>query len=333
MTGSREKRWRRRLQYDVRLASLILFGLIAVLFLGPFAIYRLTIGDWLAGLLEIVMIILILGCVVSAWRSTDARIQGTIIAVIISLSAAILITWLGNEAVYWIYVCLVVNLILSTRSIGLACNLLVIGVLALQPDTFPDRVHLGAFVATTLLVTIYSFIFATQVERYQTLLKVQTERDPLTQLGNRRMLESSLKMAVGSAHDQGLRHSLAVIDLDHFKRVNDRYGHATGDKVLKDVAELLKSTTRSQDQLFRMGGEEFVVLMTNTSLEGAETAAEKLRQQAEEKLRVEDGPITISAGLAEISPSDQNWESWLERADRALYQAKRDGRNRVCSAP
>lgn len=319
-----------QLEQDLRLTSLTLLGLISLVFLGPFAVYRLLIGDFLVAIVEFVFLLLVLLCVFWAWNSRDVTLPGTVLAGLVTLAGVGIISLLGDEAIYWAYVALIVNLVLGTRQVGLILNLLLITGLSIQAHIFPSPVHLVAFIATALLVSIYAFIFASLAERYQITLRAQAERDPLTGVGNRRMFEARLPVAIHEARNRTLPYSIAILDIDHFKQINDRFGHAAGDRVLQGLAGILEQTTRGQDQLFRIGGEEFALLMPETDLGGALILTDKIRQRVADQLASPGGKVTVSIGVAQFYPAEERREQWLERADRALYEAKRAGRDRVC---
>lgn len=155
--------------------------------------------------------------------------------------------------------------------------------------------------------------------------------DPLTKLGNRRILEARLQEFVGAARRGGRPFTILAADLDHFKRINDRFGHLTGDDVLRQFADRLSATIRSNDVACRYGGEEFIVLLDGVDEEAALIAAERLRMSLhEDALSIAGTPldVTVSIGLAEWRPSDDG-HVLLARADRALYEAKRAGRDKV----
>lgn len=165
-------------------------------------------------------------------------------------------------------------------------------------------------------------------------LKQLASRDPLTQLGNRRDMTTSVAREVSRAQRFGQTFSMLVVDIDHFKQINDRYGHSTGDDVIRGVASQIRDCLRTYDCAFRYGGEEFVVLLTQTSATPAAQIAERLRRQIENKVGIDSNPehnVTVSIGLAEFIPT-QTAEDLFNRADRALYQAKAGGRNQVISA-
>ena len=152
--------------------------------------------------------------------------------------------------------------------------------------------------------------------------------DPLTGLANRRALEENMVRAISFA--QRWKHPLAMImaDIDYFKTVNDRYGHLTGDQVLVSFSRLLKISSRIEDIVARFGGEEFILLIPNTSLDQATKLAERLRADTEEATVPIPTNITASFGVTRLLAEDTQ-ESLIARADRALYAAKEAGRNRV----
>ena len=157
--------------------------------------------------------------------------------------------------------------------------------------------------------------------------------DPLTNVHNRRYFETHLAALVAEAADRGRSLALMILDIDHFKGVNDTYGHEAGDRVLKGFAERIRKVIRTSDLICRLGGEEFVIVMPDTSLEVAAKIAERVRGEIEKNHFSidEDGraiEVTVSIGLAERG-HDSEPESLFRRADRALYRSKSGGRNRV----
>jgi diguanylate cyclase (GGDEF)-like protein/hemerythrin-like metal-binding protein len=175
----------------------------------------------------------------------------------------------------------------------------------------------------------------------QSNVALQTEVDELDQLAsldrltgcwNRRGLEAVIRSEIDrvARHDQSL--SLLMVDIDHFKRVNDQHGHTVGDHVLVETAGLLRAALRLSDSLTRWGGEEFIVLCPNTSLTTAVALAERLREKISQAPIDTVGSITASFGVAECLVGEE-WTQWLDRADAALYRAKHKGRDQVQFAP
>jgi diguanylate cyclase (GGDEF)-like protein len=191
-----------------------------------------------------------------------------------------------------------------------------------------------------------SQIFVTKVEAEQVRLEARRagERaaraetsarvDQLTGLGNRRELELRWPPLMQQLQGQQLPLALVMADLDHFKQVNDRYGHAVGDAVLVTLAKLLRDNTREQDMIIRVGGEEFLLVLPEADATRALEICERLRQRVAAhgwELVAPGLQISLSIGLASAPPYELR--SLIERADEALYAAKRAGRNAVRLAP
>ncbi len=160
-----------------------------------------------------------------------------------------------------------------------------------------------------------------QTNHLMTFTEVRT--DPLTGVCNRRGLDDALATQFAMQERYEIKFSVAILDLDHFKRINDKRGHLEGDRLLQQVARLLDDTARQTDVVARYGGDEFVVVMPETDLEGASVFADRFRARIETDLA-----ITASAGVASALDGDTS-DSLLERADAALYAAKTEGRNCV----
>jgi len=181
-------------------------------------------------------------------------------------------------------------------------------------------------------------IVAARVKTHVTLkrqhdkLQMLAMRDQLTKLYNRHYLleVAGHKVARAIRHKGAL--SLLMIDIDHFKSINDTYGHPVGDLVLKKISEQLQKKSRAEDVVARFGGEEFVILMDQCDLALAEIKANELLKNIEEA-RPNDLVVTASIGVAQLEGESDNFDALLKRADTAVYQAKEQGRNRVVAKP
>ncbi|MBN14740.1 MAG: hypothetical protein CMJ15_05905 [Pelagibacterium sp.] len=189
----------------------------------------------------------------------------------------------------------------------------------------------GAF---TMAVTRLSFITTSDVVRIAKLERDAIE-DPLTGIYNRRYLENKLEEEVGRSTRLNTPLSAMMIDLDHFKHVNDTYGHEVGDQVLRHVCSLIVSSVRPGDSVVRYGGEEFVVLAPNCPAGDASVLGERMREKiAGSRLSLPGGQdltVTASIGVSSLT-TDSSGAEMLRAADMALYRAKREGRNRLCIA-
>ena len=170
----------------------------------------------------------------------------------------------------------------------------------------------------------------TAAEQRAMLAQQQADTDPLTGIANRRSAIRIGEAAVASDLDVPL--SVLVLDADHFKTINDRFGHAVGDVTLVRIADVARHQLRTGDFIARMGGEEFVLLLPGAAADVASAVAERIRAAIQQDVRRPDGrPVTVSLGIAQRQPDD-DFDSLLNRADRALYEAKTGGRNRFALA-
>ncbi|WP_391856878.1 GGDEF domain-containing protein [Vibrio cidicii] len=193
-------------------------------------------------------------------------------------------------------------------------------------------VHQISFLLSIALILALGFTFPLMVNARLVINIYNTSLlDPLTNLYNRRAMEDMVPRELSRVERTHSELSIILLDIDHFKQVNDQYGHQVGDVTLSGIGQLLNTHLRGQDLSFRIGGEEFLILLPDTNLDNALVVAEKLRQIMSETLfsAKQQEPCTASFGVAQLLQHDE-WDSLLNRADAALYLAKRKGRNRVC---
>jgi len=169
-----------------------------------------------------------------------------------------------------------------------------------------------------------------QLEAQHELVKEMALHDRLTSLHNRHHLDAEMPALMADAQAKGSPLTLVVVDIDHFKNINDRYGHSRGDEVLIAVADILRGIVRGRQLVARYGGEEFVLVLPGSSTIQAGLATERLRERIE-AARPGGIPVTASFGVATLRPGE-NFDQLFSRADAAVYEAKRGGRNQVVSA-
>ena len=192
---------------------------------------------------------------------------------------------------------------------------------------------LAAFLAVVALegVLVFRPLFRSLV-RHREELYSMARTDPLTGCFNRRDLMEAAENEFARARRYRSPLTVAIFDIDHFKRVNDRYGHAAGDEVIKSIVAVAGRSVRNVDIFGRTGGEEFAIVLPDTDTGGAEIVAEKLRTAVEETITAYQGQgimVTISVGIGAVLIDDDSAAQALSRADQALYRAKNTGRNRV----
>lgn len=168
-----------------------------------------------------------------------------------------------------------------------------------------------------------------ELEKANAILKEIAREDPLTKIPNRLALNERLHTEFVRLNRKNHPYVILMLDIDHFKRVNDEYGHAVGDEILVSFANSLKSSIREVDFVCRFGGEEFLVLLPDTSSEAGYKVAEKIRKTIEASQHPVAGKVTISVGLAIADALDKDEDVAIKNADNALYQAKKSGRNQT----
>jgi diguanylate cyclase (GGDEF)-like protein len=213
------------------------------------------------------------------------------------------------------------------------------GVLMGQVDivsiTDSNLIQAITFLFSTVTIVLISLgLVLMSKERADERNRTLAMQDELTGLSNRRFILETLAQHLAQAQRGGHSLALLLLDLDHFKQINDSFGHLSGDKALRELADCIRARLRAQDSAGRWGGEEFLVILPDTDAQGAYTLAEQLRQTVEQaRFRSVDGramQLTVSIGLHALdTASKQSCEELLGAADQALYLAKKNGRNRV----
>ena len=200
-----------------------------------------------------------------------------------------------------------------------------LGELTLYHDTEPAESETAAleYLLSSLLYPLRNAVL--YLGALRTALK-----DPLTGVNNRCAFDKALKREMDLARRYGTPFCILIADIDHFKKINDSFGHLYGDCVLREVAQRIENCIRSTDILFRYGGEEFAILLSNTPVSGAQLTAERIRREVsklgnQEKI---NDTVTVSIGGSELQSTDTP-QTIFSRADKALYEAKNEGRNRV----
>jgi len=312
-----------RMRNDLQLAIITLYSLCVLVFIGPFAVYRLTHGDIVIGLADSLLLVCFLALAAMAWNPRWTRLLANVLAAVAALGVVTVIMLLDLSPM-WVFSTLVGNFLMAERRVALAVNSAMVMIIALQPTLFQNTAEHATFVSVVSMTSLFSLIFASRVRTQRAQLHELAARDGLTGAYNRRSLDADLTQLVDTASQQ--THSLALIDLDNFKQLNDGLGHETGDRMLKLLSRVARDSTRGSDRFYRYGGEEFVLLLPETSLSGARVALTNLSQQFSQVQSAGARPVTFSAGLAEHTPGEGQ-DVWLSRADGALREAKRDGKN------
>jgi len=326
MTTTKLKVIGERLRTDFQLSIITLLGAAAIFGIVPFAFYRFLEHNYLAGVTDSIISFGIVSGVAYAWFSGDTERTGFAMAIFSCMAAVVISNLLENVGHMWVYPVLVATFFLTRPRAAILLNTATIVSSVIYATSLQTTESLFAFFTTCIVVSACAFIFALRNEHQREEMANLARLDPLTGARNRRSMDDALKLAVSTAERVGTAYALVILDLDYFKRINDKHGHSLGDDILVYLTKLVDDSTRQTDQLFRFGGEEFVLLMPGVDLQGMKEVVYNLRQKIRYKLCSPDGPVTASFGAA-LLHEDEGWESWLKRADDALYRAKDAGRD------
>lgn len=316
---------------DFRLAVLTLLGGAAVIGIVPFIWYRFSQGQTLAAFADIGIAGSLVAVIAHAWRGGSIEVASRI-GVLACTVGCIAVTWLvGLAGVLWTYPLVLATFVLVDRRIAMAVSVsatIAIAAIAVHKGVLSPGSPAAMFVVTSLLAGVLTLLFAERTRLQQLRLEELATRDPLTGALNRRAMDRELRLAIEANARHGAAFGVAMLDIDHFKRVNDTHGHEAGDQVLVDFVALLRRSIRKLDQVYRLGGEEFLVLFAAMDERALPSVCEGLRAKIQAELRCGGEAITASMGCAMLHRGE-DFASWLARADAALYRAKQAGRNRV----
>jgi len=307
------------------------FSQLGTLAMIPFAMLHLVNANWMIFAVNLAISSAMAANAWSLQRRSRAALPFWLLCVAMIAGVLTSAYFQGSYGVLWSYPALFMFFFVLPRrqAVALAAVLLA-GVTAVA------WVSLGGPLAARLLMSLgitlaMIHVVLNVVGNLQQALVTQTITDPLTGAWNRRHLQSHLGQHGLPAAVAPAGHALLLIDIDHFKRVNDRHGHDAGDLVLCRLVAAVNARKRHGDLLFRTGGEEFVLLLPQTPRDAALQVAEDLRQRLGEAELLPGQAVTVSIGVSTLQPG-QTGEAWVKSADTALYEAKRQGRNRVVEA-
>jgi diguanylate cyclase (GGDEF)-like protein len=309
---------------------LLVLSIMSAILISPFVYLRYIDNDFIVATVDALIILMLLIFFTFVYKTRQVDKAKLLLAIFLAVSITLLVIIRGQPHLYWLYPAIIAfYYILSEKLAGIIC-LVAITIISIQ--IFPDIGIIDFFtiIMSLLLTSVFSYMIFSNYRKTNEQLTLLATIDPLTLSGNRRALDDKLSDILADQKRQASKISLLLFDLDLFKQVNDRYGHAVGDQVLIEVTDLIKDHTRALDTLFRYGGEEFIVVPLKVELADALIVAEKLRILVEQNNFVNDIPITISFGVAEYRIGETA-ETWIHRADSALYLAKDAGRNKVVS--
>lgn len=333
--------WGNELDYRRKVLQVVLIVIIVagVIF---------TINNWIVGhkvfaIIELLFVFLSIAILVIHKKTPNLTFWSSIF--LCALYTVILIGIFAasfRSALYsWLFIVPVLSYLLLGTRIGTLYSVIYVlagcGLLAVRHVLYNDNVPTIAIVNIGLTLTaIWALSYTYEQKRAQTVKRLQemASLDPLTGLNNRLLLGSIFETLCTSLPTEKKSVTMILIDLDHFKKVNDEFGHGVGDAVLVEVSRIINSVRRRNDWAFRFGGEEFCLLIPDVTPTQAQNIAERLRHSVEHTLRAEgfQSSMTVSIGVSQWPENGQDLSQIYKVADERLYQAKERGRNQVVSA-
>ncbi|MEM9529361.1 MAG: GGDEF domain-containing protein [Pseudomonadota bacterium] len=297
------------------------------------AVFRLLEGSYVIALVDALAVFGFASIAWLVYAKRSVRVASVCMAMVAVITAVTSVSLRGGNQVIWMYpATIALFYLLKPKEAAMTS---VIAILAVLPVVLrlPDPGHTAIFLASLAVTISLSIAFAALTAEQQRELHAITLMDPLTGTGNRRAMDGTLSQVIAQAQSDNQPFVLMMLDLDHFKSVNDVHGHVAGDEVLREVAATIKANIRPTDSCFRAGGEEFVIVAAGATLKQASKLAERLRVAiSETPYGGADGAdtfyVTASLGLAEYTQGETR-DALYKRADDALYEAKRLGRNRL----
>jgi diguanylate cyclase (GGDEF)-like protein len=308
----------------------ILYGLAtaAVVLLLPFSINAYLQGRTGLGT-GILCAVLVLGInALAIYLKRSPPIPLILLLIPITAGVATSLKIQGFYGALWSYPTVLLFTFALSRRMANVCNLLLLVIISALVYHYIGTTYTIRFFATlTLTIILANIILGIVIDLHRRLLD-QATVDPLTGAFNRRHMERCLGDAIERQRRSAAPASLLLIDIDHFKRINDQLGHAKGDSVLKSIVSLIRKRARKLDLLFRIGGEEFMLLLPDTREPEAAMMAEQLRAAIAEATLLEGWRVTASIGVSELH-AGESIDAWMRQADEAMYAAKTAGRDRV----
>jgi len=272
-------------------------------------------------------------------------VHSLLIISLLTFTSALIFVPQDEFRMIWFYLLIFVAYMVSGKLSGILYTLGSIAII-LSTNYFIDlqlsNIAINSGILGLLIGSFLSNVYTNKISNYEESLRKQNSSlsllastDYLTGIMNRRMFNEISEHYFQTAQKNALHLTLLLLDLDHFKKVNDTYGHQAGDQILKHFVKILEGILNKSDIFARIGGEEFAILLSQTNSDEAYILAERIRKVIENDFITYNGQdifVTTSIGISKNRKSDTEFENIFSRADMALYQAKNEGRNRTCHA-
>jgi len=304
----------------------LMLSVLAVIGILPFAILRFARHETLVASLDLGLVVGIAAMSAYLCRTRELRMISIINTIFYSGGMVLAIYLKGESLAYWAFPVMIASFFLLKPKEAALSNTVTMLALIYVLIQHVTPLNFATIFVNLLIVNLFSYVFAVRMHQQHDSLSQQASKDFLTGAGNRLALETQLDEAVTSFQHSKVVASMLLLDIDHFKSINDTHGHGFGDDILVRLSALIQSRIRSSDAFFRYGGEEFVVIAMGADLDATVKLAEELRHLVQASRLLPERELTVSLGVAELQEG-QSSADWLNRADAALYDAKRSGRN------
>ncbi len=315
-----------------RRLTAVWLGIVITPVIVPFSVYHAFWGQPSIGVLVVMMGGSLIVNAFEANRNKNPLVSAEILFILVTLASVIGFQTLGVNITFWCYpVPLFFLFAVEWRKAKLLVPAWLIFIAMCSYLYLPSGNALRV-VVTLAITSIIGWLFVALIRQLQDELSQLASHDPMTGALNRGQVLPGLEIARERAARGQEVSSIVMVDIDHFKSVNDTFGHQAGDRIIIQVVETFQKRLRKIDKVFRYGGEEFLLLLSSASAKEGLEVCEQLRVRIEGSIQIGERTITASFGLAEVVAAE-TIEEWIARADEALYMAKETGRNRVCLAP
>ena len=306
---------------------LLLLSVVCGLGIMPFIFFRAMQKDWTMVALDVGIVIGMILIFFYVYKTNKTRYPSLLFLFIAQVGSTISFYINGGHMVNWIYPAMLTTFFVAKPRYALVINFIILLIYFPKLLTSFNNVEIIVVVFSISISNIITFRFTEGLRLQAKELKKIASEDYLTKTGNRRALKIYLDKLWIEMQKENILSTLILLDLDHFKNINDDYGHLVGDKALVNISQLIKKRLGNKNQVFRYGGEEFLIVCLCADKDGY-TLAEKIRKEVKNADLIEQSRMTISLGVAEYKQGESVTQ-WIYRVDEALYQAKNQGRDCV----
>ncbi len=308
---------------------MVIFPIIGGGAIGSFGVHRFMNGELALALFDGVVALAFFALSLYTYLTGKDRLVRYVSAFISAVGPLILLNNFNSAGYYWVYSSSIVVFYLLSYPWAIALNIFMIGgVWFIHNQHGESSMDFASFVVTVALINLFSLFFSLNEARSKAKLREMSMTDDMTGVGNRRAFIEKVHEALSVFHRYERKSCLIYLDIDRFKEINDSLGHAMGDHAIKQLALFITAILRETDHVFRIGGDEFVIIVEGTDEENAYQLSEKIRSSVETEAILPDRPITVSLGVTMLR-EDDTVDTWIARADAGLYTAKQQGRNTV----